>query len=379
MSVYNILIVSYYYEENSTSRPYHIYKSILKRGYNATVITSNHSHSNKKPRMLHNTRYYYINTINYSHNKSLRRVFSHILFALRVGKYIHHSKTKYVYISVPPYITPFAISIMYPQLHYISDVIDLWPDSFPINVKIKKILYVIFYPLRKSILKRSKHILFESKYFSEKMHINEYPNKKHYSIILLKKETTINSSLNKSEIISISYVGNIGHVYDLESFILIAYKISLKKPVRVEIIGDGDRRTWLLEELAKRKIKYAYWGYIYDEVKKHEILAKSWYGFNGYKNSTEVALSYKSIDYLSCGVPLINSTKGDTYEFIEKYAVGYNYTPDSIDQIVDLILHTTPNDYMAMSKSARELYNYKFNYNTLHHELDQAMKDMFDI
>ena len=54
----------------------------------------------------------------------------------------------------------------------------------------------------------------------------------------------------------------------------------------------------------------------------------------GTKN-TEVALSYKSVDYLSFGLPLINSAKHDTMRLINSQDAGFNFDDNQIGVLVN--------------------------------------------
>jgi len=53
------------------------------------------------------------------------------------------------------------------------------------------------------------------------------------------------------------------------------------------LIGDGERKDWLLSVLKESNIKYTYFGKIFEEEKKKEILSKCDFGFNGYKIDIE--------------------------------------------------------------------------------------------
>jgi len=116
------------------------------------------------------------------------------------------------------------------------------------------------------------------------------------------------------------------------------------------------RKDWLLSALKENNIKYVYFGKIFEEEEKKEILSKCDFGFNGYKSNTEVALSYKSIDYLSYGLPLINSAKNDTRDYVEKYNIGFNYNENTVDQLIENLKTLKSKELEKMKKNAYQYF-----------------------
>ena len=59
-----------------------------------------------------------------------------------------------------------------------------------------------------------------------------------------------------------------------------------------------------------------------------------------------VGLSYKSIDYLSYNVPIINSLEDEPYNLIESERVGINFQSEKIDNLVDKIISLSKDDIL---------------------------------
>ena len=91
----------------------------------------------------------------------------------------------------------------------------------------------------------------------------------------------------------------------------------------------------------------AFDGKTFDENKKIEILAPCDYGFNMILDKLEVGLSIKSIDYLSMGLPLINSVRGDTARMVRQDRIGVNIDPDGkwMKDIPKVLSHDRIFDY----------------------------------
>lgn len=98
-------------------------------------------------------------------------------------------------------------------------------------------------------------------------------------------------------------------------------KASKIKPVVLNIIGGGIFSEKLIN-LARNNGAYVNdYGYVFEDTLKANILNNSHFGLNLY-HSHNIGLTIKSIDYFSAGLPIINSIKGDTWDFVEKYNLG---------------------------------------------------------
>lgn len=79
-----------------------------------------------------------------------------------------------------------------------------------------------------------------------------------------------------------------------------------------------------------------YHGIIYEESMKIQILGLCDLAFNLMKESVQVGLTIKSIDYFSMGIPIINNIKGDTWKLVEENCIGFNYS-GNIPEIINNI------------------------------------------
>ncbi|WP_040850582.1 hypothetical protein [Planococcus halocryophilus] len=69
--------------------------------------------------------------------------------------------------------------------------------------------------------------------------------------------------------ISILYLGSIGHIYDFETLISLGRGLVKRNiPIKIHIIGDGEKRNWLIENLEVESIPYIYYGKIFEESNK---------------------------------------------------------------------------------------------------------------
>lgn len=374
-----VAIISCFCIKSDNCRPYLAYK-YFKENYDVKIIYSNFNHSEKQYKIYNDTDMIPIHSLSYEKNVSLKRIVSHIKFSLDALKELKKHKPNLVYVHMPPNILGMIITqyCRSNKIEVMCDVVDLWPEAFPISGKIGRVFNytfgIVWRGLRNYSLQWSTYCIAESEYF-----INKFLNKYKVKLVNLSKigkAISYNNEVDKHKII-IGYLGSISNIYDFESLISICNKIKLNKDLEVKIVGDGEKREWLLRELKNNNIKYNYYGKVFEEKQKQEILRQCTFGYNGYKQSTEVALSYKSLDYLYYGIPLINSTKGDTSYLVEKYNIGFNFNHDNINEVSDRISQLNEKDIIDMKKKCIEVFNSMFSWESYKKAMDNIIKSNY--
>lgn len=376
MSKEKVVVVSSFFDKINTCRPYLAYLFFKKQNYDTTVIYSDFNHWEKKYKVFDEKQFIPVRTRGYKKNISIARVISHILFSMSLKKVLKREKPDIIYVNVPPNICGFSV-VRYAKknnIKVIVDVVDVWPETFGMNSAYRWILDItvnrIWRGFRNYSLKNSTCAIAESGYFKEKF-MSKYSinvvyltkSYRNYEDVCLKKKD--------DRKIVIGYVGSISHIYDFDSLIEIATIIKEKtnKQILIKIIGRGEKLEALEAALKKKEIDYIYYGVVYDEQRKKNILEDCDFGFNGYKKGTEIALSYKSIDYFSYGIPILNSAKGDTFEIIEKYNAGINYDDRNLLQCVEIISNMSVDDINKMKYNSKKIYNMYFT-------MDKYIEDM---
>lgn len=332
-----VLIVSTFYDERENSRAYMAEKYFKEKGYDVKVVCSDFSHALKKKKKYKNkNNKIIINTLNYKSNISIKRIISHIKFSLDAKKIIDRKKTDLIYVNLPPNILGYLL-IKNKKCKVIIDIIDLWPEALPIPKKIKKLFNYsigkIWKYFRSYSIKKSDYVITHVNYFYSKLNLDKVKNSKVIYLCKTSNPIPIPIKQVKNSKIKIGYLGNISHIYDFDSLIKIGKTLN----ATIEIIGKGEKEEWLLNKLKEEKVKFNFYGPIYDENKKIKILSDCDFGFNGYKESTDVAMSYKSIDYFSYNLPIINSAKGDTWDLIGKEGIGVNYSTEDLKSLYCLM------------------------------------------
>ena len=372
-----ILIVSNFHENASISRSNMAFNYFLKRGYDPIVLYSNYSHSLKKFRELNNKRFISLKTISYTSSLSINRIISYLIFAYKVYKFLGKNRFDFVYINLPPNL--IGLSVLLRKSRYsklIVDIIDLWPEAFPHNNSLirKALLYisgVIPKIMRKMTIDYSNFCITESQFFFNELNLK---NKNNSKVIYIKKFQNKKPSFrHSSKEMSIVYLGNIGKIYDFESLFSIIKGVEKNRKVILHVIGVGPMIDSFFNNLKIKKINYHYHGASFDETFKRKIISKCWFGFNGYKHDTEVALSYKSVDYLSYGVPLLNSAKEDTKLLIDKENIGYNFNSKSLESLVLELSKIKFYEVEIMKKKSYDIFKNKLSGQSYYFDMDFVM------
>lgn len=359
-----VVIISNFHENVNISRSKKAYDYFISKGFDVEVLYSSFSHSLKCERNINLPHHKKIKTISYSNNISMRRIVSHFLYCFRVLSFLKNKKIDVIYIIYPPNVMSLVVLVLRKNVEkIIIDIIDLWPEAFKTKKKsIKNFfltpIYFISSYFRKKSLLVADACLTESNYFSR---VLEYSRYKVSKVLYLSKDDFKNFSFeNTSDELSIAYLGNIGHAYDFESLLFILSEVKKKRNVSIQIIGTGPLKEYLIDQLKSFGIKYYYHGASFDENLKKNLLSTCWFGFNGYKKGYPVALSYKSVDYLSYGLPLLNSAIEDTSDLVKKYNIGFNFDSTDLNLTIKNLSQISLNEVLEMKKSAYDVFEEKF-------------------
>jgi len=356
-----VLIVSCFIDKIENARPYLAYK-FFRNNYDTKVIYSEFSHTFKKYIKYEDENFIPVKTLGYKRNISFSRILSHIIFALKIKGIIKKEKPDLIYVTIPPNAAAYSvikIAGKNKKIKVIIDIVDIWPETLPIPIACKR--YFNFFVgwfwkyLRNYALKRADYIVCQSNYFKQKLALKGNNIQVIHLAKIIKYREKATVDVVSGKVIKIAYLGSMNTITDFDTLLKIGRAFDLNN-IELNLIGDGERKDWLLSRLKENNIKYTYFGKIFKEEKKKEILSKCDFGFNGYKSNTEVALSYKSIDYLSYGLPLINSAKNDTWDYVEKYNIGFNYNENTVDQLIENLKTIKSKELEKMKKNAYQCF-----------------------
>lgn len=343
----SILIVSVFgkVKEESNDRVNNLYDfSPFK---DKKIVTTNFSHHNKAKRIGNDIRNVdYIEVPEYSRNLSVKRIFSHWVFAFKLFFYLRamDNKPDFIYCVLP---TPSSglVAGLYAKKHkikFVTDVIDVWPDGlFPINSTFKRLKF-LFKPwefLSKKVYQLSDFICAANRSYASiaRKYVQNIPVMHFYLGTSFDKEDYIDINLPIEKPIDeiwIGYGGNLGHLYDFDLMIesiSFAQKHTDKK-LRFLLIGGG-----VLEDELRLKLTQlnSLPFYISGNVSYSQFLSyieKCDICLNIFKENALISMSYKLYDYFACKSFVMNNLVGDADEIINEFGVGMNVNKTNFGQ-----------------------------------------------
>lgn len=294
------------------------------------VVTADFDHWTKKKRIHRQVppihKITYLRTLPYNSNVGICRLISHSLLSLSATLYFlqHRKRFDIVYATLPFNTLAWLAFRSAGRRFKIVDVTDIWPDVLPFSPYMVQLFRPVFALWRrffnKAVASADVMMAVSDSFFQETL---KYTSDACVSRRFYLGEVNLRTKVPKNETLTIAYSGNIGRLYDFETLLEV---MASAQPGSVElhIIGDGDRKDWLLQELDRKNVKYKYFGSVYDPDKLSDILCRAHLGFNGYVN-TSAAFSTKASTYFAAGLPILNSMKGDLENLVIQHRLGFNY------------------------------------------------------
>ena len=117
-------------------RLYYLIESLEKKGYDTVLYVADFDHIKKEYITSGNQSATFIHVPEYKSNLSLQRVYSHYIYSKKAYRLIREKKPDLIYTVVPPNLLA-CYAGKYKRRHsetvFVMDVIDLWPESFPVD------------------------------------------------------------------------------------------------------------------------------------------------------------------------------------------------------------------------------------------------------
>lgn len=365
-----ILVSLFYYETSDNIRISTIYRLLKEKGADVELITTDFNHRTKTKHnpSLHPGDITFLPVPGYKKNVSIRRLYSHIVFAFQLRNYLKKLfyRPSKVYCLVPAVTAGLACHeyCRKKDIPLVVDVIDLWPESFVVLSSHKNLLRVLTFPWKKIAEKvyRSADFLFAGS--EEYARYAQQFNRKTKAVpVYLGTDRPQFSSLITASHLQIekppeqkwiAFGGMLGNSYDidiiLESFKEMLYRRQYN--LKLLFIGDGQEKEKILHFKDKYALNIEVTGYI-DYAGFLKYLSFADIAINSFKKGTRVAYSYKFNDYLTAGVPVLNNVEGEMATLVERYDIGRNFdhSVDSLFEKMDDMLGT-PGLLQKMRKNA---------------------------
>lgn len=328
------------------------------------LVTTDFSHRTKEKRKKNNgnLRYKltYVEELGYKKNVSIKRFFSHYIFAKNLRKYLaNRKKPDVIYCSIPStdaayYVTKYAKKN---NIKLIIDIQDLWPEAFKMVFNIPIISDIIFYPMNRKanfVYKNADKIIGVSEtYVNRALSVNRKVEKG-LSVFLgtdLKYFDSLTKNGKKYNDFTVVYLGTLGHSYNIKLIIDALEQVKLKynKNINFLIMGDGPLKNEFESYSKNKNLQIEFTGRLKYEDMVYR-LKKSHLAVNPIVDGSAGSIINKVGDYAAAGLPVINTQDCKEYKMlIEKYNIGFSFFNNDIAGISDKIFELY-NDYNLIEK-----------------------------
>lgn len=323
-----------------------------KEGENV-VLTTDFNHGKKRyyePGEAEHELQTLIHVPAYKSNVSLRRIWSHLVFAWKVRGYLNAlvEKPKVVYCTMPTSSSAYVCA-RYCKKHrvkFVIDVIDLWPDSLLPLVKGKNAVKAILFPwtyLTRYAYRQADVIMGESvKYAQEAKlynpHADVYPVYLGINMSIIKKVKADKPVLldKPKDEIWIAYAGSLGVSYDFQTLLDAVKTIHGRFKYKLWFIGDGVRHEEIASYIEANHLNAEITGFLSYE----QLLGYLGYcdiAVNIFRENTKVVYSYKFNDYVAMNCFVLNSLEGETAEIVDEYQIGrnFNFSDNPLPEVLE--------------------------------------------
>ena len=339
-------------------------KYFLKKKYDIKYYYADFDHFTKKYK---DTRYKYGTKIKvqpYKKNLSLKRLFSHYLFTVKVMKIVNKIKPDFIYCIVPPNYLVKKLSKykkMAPNVRLVFDIYDLWPESLPVYDKKKfarKLLFFWKY-LRSSSISGADLLITVSEQ-AKKSIMDEAKGTRIEVVKPTISKYDVPKYKTDVEELSFCYLGMVNHITDTDLAVNLLGEIAKKRKTHLHIIGEGQNLSSFVDRLKEKNVNVCCHGCIFDRTDKNRIIEMCNLGLNIPRKEIKSTMSLKAIEYMSAGLPFLNSALGDIRKIVSKDKIGINIASNDLEKTVNDVLSLSSDDFSQMHKSCLEAYREKF-------------------
>lgn len=349
---------------------------LKQMGYDTVYITSDFDHFTKKKFKCEVEGCVQLYARPYKSNLSVSRIMSHRSFAKAAFEYIAKlpENPDVVVALLPPNFLAYygaKYKRKHPNVKLIFDIFDLWPETFPSN-KVKRLLSPIFNiwaKIRDKNLYAADCILTECDMFKERLGLSDEKTETIYLCNEALSTAKEQANLDDKKI-ELCYLGSINNIICIPTICSIINDLSKKKSVTLHIIGTGEKQQEFIDSAKAAGAQVEFYGAIYDDRRKQQIMSRCHFGLNIMKTSVCVGLTMKSVDYFRHGIPIINNIPADSEWIVKEYGVGIQVD----DNCVDNILALSTEDCLKMRSNVDAVYNKLFESSVIVEKLTSTLE-----
>lgn len=388
-----ILLVSLFGDINTDHnyRVDNIYKAFYE--FDRFIITADFNHATKQYKPENQSEFvHFIHVPSYQKNLSIKRIYSHIVFAIKLYRYLFglDIHPQLIYCAMPASLTAYYCGRFCKRrkIKFVVDVIDLWPDSlFPISLKYK-FLKPLFSPwtyITNKAYSMADYISAESKKYAEIALKKSKTTKWSHTYLGVDMEEMNRLVLSskvpdrtENEEIWICYGGSLGNSYDFDSILeAIKYIDSEGINYRFFFVAEGECRNQISDYIQENKLNAQITGRMpYNDYLKY--LSRCDIAINSFKATTKVVYSYKFNDYVGLKLFVLNNLQGETADMVNEYSIGRNFDENNLSKILFEVCYNW-DTYKLWKQNSIKLINERLNSGMIYNRLAQNIRSELNI
>lgn len=357
----DVLIIANYWHfefEKQSSRYRTMAEVLCDNGFNVEVISSSFRHQTKKQRdterikaMIFRYKVTLLKEPAYRKNISLRRIWSHHMFAKEVVRYLAtRKKPDAIIVSVPSLSVGSAV-VNYANkngIKVIVDIQDLWPEAFRMAINIPVVSDILFAPMMlqaNRIYAKADKIMAVSKTYVSRAKSKNKKGADGLAVYIgtdsvLVKNAMKGYAVNKPENeFWIGYIGALGHSYDIKLIIDAIQILKIKgiNNIVFKVMGEGVLLSDFKRYAVKNAVNCDFMGFVeYGEMMS--TLKVCDVAVNPIVGNSVSSIINKVSDYAMAGVPVINTQNSQEYrELIEAYRCGINCESGNAKEVAEAV------------------------------------------
>ena len=368
--------------EKGNSRFPYIINLIDKEKYEVELVTSSFSHGDKRQRekqpedMNLDYKITLIDEPGYKKNISLKRFYSHHVFAKNVEKHLGQiEKPDVIYCAVPS-LDVAKVAAKYAEnndIKFIIDIQDLWPEAFKMVFNVPVISDIIFYPMKKTadyIYSKASSIVAVSKTYANRAAIVNKKFEKKLSVFLGTDLDYFDEAHKMFEIVPfddvvrIAYIGTLGSSYDIKC-VIDSIKILNNKGIKnilFVVMGNGPLQEDFEAYSKEMDVNCDFTGRMaYEEMVGK--LCSCDIAVNPIRKGSAGSIINKVGDYAAAGLPVVNTQESKEYrKLVEDYQIGFNVENGNAVELAEKLelLYKDESLRKRLGKNNRRLAEEKF-------------------
>ncbi|WP_210151340.1 glycosyltransferase family 4 protein [Chryseobacterium scophthalmum] len=350
---------------------------LADQGYNVTYWISNIDHRSKKKRydedidivINSNLTIKIVSSPEYAGNGSFQRIIYERGFSKRVKEIFLSNRfnSDIIIITDPALFYGQSIYEIAEKTNskFFIDILDLWPEVFitlfPKNLRwLSNLVLSPFYYLRKKLFKKAHGFIAVTHDYLQ-VAKNIAPNTPGVVVYIgIEKSNTkevqkVNICKSKDEIF-IVYAGTLGINYDIQTILQFAEKLETTDiNAKLIIAGDGPAKNDVENTISKGKLQKTIFLGRLDVEELNSLYSICDIALSTYLSTSTVSMPVKAFDYISFGLPVINSLGREYGRLVKERKIGVQYKAEDVESLFYQFSELISNDELLKSMKENAL------------------------